>query len=503
MHPALRGWAGSSPAEDTHHPGGLRRYEKTIKDQGRVRGQIVKVTRIAYSAGLNTGKHAALTEQARRLDRVRRLVWNQYGSLAGVSITDRAVRDQWLADGTADAFGVLANAWKETLRDTISDISAYRESAKVPVRRAIARLNVTETERKRLYTTLKRGTWTSDNYLSRLMRKHWRRGRGRVSNQILVRSDQYTTWTDSTSGNVWLSVPGLERRSRVRIPLNTSVAPSGTLRLILRNGRVEVHYQIDASTMPSSQRPCGGSYVGVDKGYTEAFVDSHGVHHGDGLGDLLAGESDYRKRKGQRRGKLRALAEKELAKGNQGKHDRIAANNLGTVKRRRRAARLNQQVRTLCFTAAHRVVDQANHVIAEDLTKPFTARHQRGRNTNRRLNQWTKGVLAEALSSVSERRSSALSLVNAAYTSQVAPCCGCLGNRAGDRLHCTRCGDVWQADHAAAINIVQRYRDSDISLHTPHQRVKRILHERDRRSEETAPPGLQPNPAGSGGERNI
>lgn len=182
----------------------------------------MKVTRIAYSDDLNAGKYAALAGQARQLGKVRRLVWDRYGSLAGVGLTDRAVRDQWLADGTAEQFGVLAHAWKETLRDTISDIKAYREAAKAPVRRAIARRDVSEAERKRLYTALKRDTWTSDAYLSRLMRKHWRRGRSRVSNQIVVRSDQYTTWTHPDGGNVWLSVPGIERRTRVRIPLSTS-----------------------------------------------------------------------------------------------------------------------------------------------------------------------------------------------------------------------------------------------------------------------------------------
>lgn len=460
-----------------------------------------KVTRIAYSDRINRGKQAALSEQARRLGRVRTLVWQRYGSIAGAGVTDRQVRDRWLTDGTAKQFGVLANAWKEILRDTIADITANREAAKVLVRRAIARLDVSEGERKRLYTALKRDTWTSDRYLSRLMRKHWRRGHSRVTNQIVVRSDQYTTRTHPASGNVWLSIPGIGRRSRVRIPLNTNVAPSGTLRLILRGGRVEVHYQIDAATMPST-RPCGTGEVGVDKGYTEAFVDSHGQQHGQGLNELLSAESDHRKHIGQRRSKLRALAQKALANGDQAKHDRIVTNNLGTLKRQRRARRLNQRVRSLCFTAAHQVIDHANHVVAEDLTKPFAARHKLGRNANRRLNQWTKGTLAEALSSVSERRSSALTLVNAAYTSQVAPCCGCLGNRAGDRLHCTQCGDEWQADHAAAINILQRYGDPDISLHTPHKRVRQIVQQRDRRPEETAPPGLQPAATASG-ERTI
>ena len=41
-----------------------------------------------------------------------------------------------------------------------------------------------------------------------------------------------------------------------------------------------------------------------------------------------------------------------------------------------------------------------------------------GKNINRRLASWTKGVIAEALDSVSSRRGSTVVLVNPAYTSQ-------------------------------------------------------------------------------------
>jgi hypothetical protein len=37
---------------------------------------------------------------------------------------------------------------------------------------------------------------------------------------------------------------------------------------------------------------------------------------------------------------------------------------------------------------------------------------------------------------------------------------------------------VWHADHAAAINILDRATDADIGLYTPHWRVKQIIQER-------------------------
>ncbi|WP_234337066.1 zinc ribbon domain-containing protein [Streptomyces xylophagus] len=435
------------------------------------------MTRIAYSKNLNAGKYSHLSEQACRLGRVRALVWRRYGSVGGVGISDRAIRDAWMTDGTAATFGVLANAWKETVRDAVADIKAAREAAKVVVRKAIHRRYHTEEERKAAYTALKYDQWTSDPFLARQMRDHSKHGISHTMNQIVVRSDQYKAFSLSEEGNIWLAVPSLVRRKMITIPLNTTVAPTGTLRLILRGSRVEVHYTIDAPDLTES-RPCGNRTVGVDKGYTEVLTDSDGNHHGEELGDLLRTESDFLKAKNARRAKIRAIAEKARRAGNRAKADRINRNNLGLVKRNRRRERFESQVRTITFTAAHAVIDKADKVVAEDLTSRFASQKNLGKNTNRRLAAWTKGVTAEALASVSERRGSALTLVNAAYTSQVAPCCKVLGSRSGDRLHCTRCGDLWQADHAAAINVLERDGDPDITLFTPHTRVKQIIQER-------------------------
>jgi IS605 OrfB family transposase len=461
----------------------------------------VKVTRVAFSADLNAGKYAQLEEQARWLGRVRSRVWREYGSVSGAGVSDRAVRDRWMADRTAGGFGVLANAWKETVRDAMGDIRASRESAKVKVRRAVFRRTADPAERKRLFTALKADTWAGDPYLSRMMRKHCRRGRSKAANQIVVRADKYRTFTLTDGGDVWLAVPGLERRQLIKIPLNTTAAPAGTLRLILRDGRVEVHYQVDGSSLKSSLRPHGDRSIGVDKGYTEVLTDSDGEHHGRGLGVLLSAQSDRLKIKNRHRAKIRAVAEKAARRGDRSKADRIARNNLGIVKKTRARRRFEAKVRTVTFEAVHAVTDKAAVIVAEDLTKPFASRRNLGKNTNRRLAAWTKGLTAEALASVPERRGSALVLVNAAYTSQVDPRTGTFGNRRGDRLHCAS-GDVWQADHAAAINILQRDGDPDITLHTPYTRVKQIVQERTDRHRARLP-AQDSSPVSRGGERNI
>jgi IS605 OrfB family transposase len=460
---------------------------------------VSKVTRVAYSRGLNAGKYAQLAEQAARLGLVRSAVWQRHGSVRGAQVRDRTVRDQWMADGTGASFGVLANPWKETVRDAMANIRANREAAKVKAREAVRRRTTDEQERRRLYELLKADRWAADPYLARIMRKCWPRGHNHTANQIVVRADQYTTWTLAESGKVWLAVPGLERRSRVAIPLDTTVAPTGTLRLILRSGRVEVHYQVDASTLKSSQRPCGPARIGVDKGYTEVLTDSDGQRHGPSLGLLLTAQSDLRMRKGQARAKLRAIRDRAIEAGDLAKVGRVERNNLGTAKRDRQDSRWRALVRNLTYQAVNQVVDKAAVVVAEDLTKPFTGRNKLGRNTSRRLAAWTKGVTARALHDVSERRGSALVMVNAAYTSQADPRTGLLAVRRGDQLYLPG-GVVMQADHAAAINILHRASDPDITLHTPYTRVRQILQERADRQRARLPVQDSSPP---GGERNI
>ena len=95
-----------------------------------------KVTRIATSLNLNRGKLDQLREVASRLGNLRSEAWHRFGSIDGVNLTHRQIRDKWLAENRQ--FDVPARLWKETRRDTFDDICLYREAAKAKVRKAIA-----------------------------------------------------------------------------------------------------------------------------------------------------------------------------------------------------------------------------------------------------------------------------------------------------------------------------------------------------------------------------
>lgn len=215
-------------------------------------------TRIAYSKGLNKGKYAELKQQAALLGQVRTDVWQRYGSVAGVGLGDRSIRDKWLEENRQ--FAVSANAWKETLRDVIADIKANREAAKVVARRAILKHTDDQNEQRRFFQLLRRDQWTEEPYLRRIMRRICVRGHSHTHNQIVVRSDNYTTF--STKGKAWIKIPGLKKGKRIPIPLNTTENPTGTLRLILRDECVEVHYSVEVKP----KKDCGTAVLGVRQG---------------------------------------------------------------------------------------------------------------------------------------------------------------------------------------------------------------------------------------------
>ncbi|MEK8020347.1 MAG: transposase, partial [Candidatus Parabeggiatoa sp.] len=420
------------------------------------------------SKNLNRGKYKQLEEQAKQLGQIRSDIWHGYGSIKGVSIkNDRKIRDLWLKEKRK--FKVSANAWKEILRDSFGDIKANRSAAKEKVRKVIYKQISNEKQRVDFYKKLKSDKWTSNNYLRRLMRQYWKHGRNHTNNQIVVRSDNYKTF--QLGGHAWIKIPGLERGKRIAIPLNTLVEPNGTLRLILKEGEVEVHYTIDLE----ETHYCGTATIGVDKGYTEVFVDSDGEHYGDGLGKILTHHSDKLKKKYQARNKLRVITNKKPHK-----RQNIIKNNLGRQKLNRQNQKVQSQIKDTIYQATHKLVDKASVIAAEDLTSPITSK-KFGGNVTRRLSAWTKGVIAKALDTISRRRGSSVILVNSAYTSQMDSRYGILkGKRSGDSFHCFD-GVVLQADENAARNVLARLHDPEIDRWTPFQKVKSILLKRNER----------------------
>ena len=143
----------------------------------------------------------------------------------------------------------------------------------------------------------------------------------------------------------------------------------------MRDGIVEVHYTIELEESEN----CGNSTIGIDKGYTEVFVDSEGEHHGEGLGKILTTHSDKLNKKHQARNKLRTIANKKshLKKN-------ILKNNLGRKKLNRQKQKVQAQIKNIIYQATHKLMDKAKFLAVEDLTSPITG-SKFSTHINRRL----------------------------------------------------------------------------------------------------------------------
>lgn len=421
-----------------------------------------KVTRIVKSKDLNKSKFCALLKQAHMLGKLRKEIWQRFGSIGGVGMQHRVIRSQWVK--TRDFAPLPAKAWKETLRDVLDDISLYEAAAKAKVKEAIVKKISDKEERRALFKILRSNEWVKHPYLCRKMRQYKRHGKTTVDNQIILEDGVYRQFKGK-SGNTWLKIPSLIRGRMIVVPLNSNIDLKGCLRLILKDGIVNVHY-----TIPQKRfKPCGCTVIGVDKGYSEAFADSEGNFYGLALGRVLTEGTDKRYKRGKARNKLYQIAQKKSHKAKN-----IYKYNLGRKKLERQYEQQKKLIRNIAFEAAHAIVDKAAEVRTEDLTKPFASR-QKWKKYNRIMSAWAKGSLSEALVSVTEARGSCLRVVNPAYTSQMDSLTGRLeGRRVGDKFYHVN-GEVSHADTNAAANIKERADDPEIGLYTSYRDVKAIL----------------------------
>ena len=427
-------------------------------------------------------------------------IWRRYGALGNVGMSAMDVCREIAAGGSSargsvretyvdtkgktrkvaargvglyDALPIDGTIRGETTKDIVNDILTYKAAAKLKVKQAVFKRAQDEDEQKRLLTALKSEAWLADPFLHRQMRKHFKHGRSSVANQFIVRSDRFTT--DMVDGNLVINIRiAAKVGGDIRLTTNSSgknVNLSGcNLRVIVKDGFAEVHYAADKA----EGRKHGDQVLGIDKGYTEAFTDSDGQHHGQQFGAILTEYSDAVSATGKQRNKLHALEKKHRAAGDIAKADRIKKHNLGRKKLDARRERTQKRLRNIAYLSAHSIVDKAGMVVSEDLTASIKKKHQ-WKRFNRRMSGWAKGILAESLDSVCEQRKASHMLVNGAYTSQMDSTTGLLeGKRVGDKFYRAN-GDVLQADHNAALNVLARLGDNEISRFTPYQEVRRIL----------------------------
>ena len=418
------------------------------------------VTRIGYCVGGDIDKARVM---ARRAGRLRSDIWNKYGSLQVWGISHQKLYKEFQKTNPPQMYQLDQKQWQKTFERVINDIHACIEAAKTTVIRKIYRHFQPEKDnqgktientsfRKELCKSLNSLEWMKYPLLHRWMRKAYHRGHTYVDNQICLGIGNGAVVKRVSRNVVRVIISGekIGKRKYEKLTLLFKVGrctPTGIFQLLFDDltGEVRLHFPKIIKRLEAT----GSGICGLDKGYTEAFTDSNNVVYGDGIGKIMRDSVSKRHIRGKGRNKLY-----QIAKGKNKQH--IFKCNLGKKRWNNREKQKRCTLTTIVRTGTNKFFDTYAHGITEDLS--FTVKNKKlAKKVNRNLAEWCKKTLQKALDEISYRRQSKVTVVNAAYTSQVDCRYGVLlGTRSGERFF-TFDGEVLQADSNAARNIEARF----------------------------------------------
>ncbi|AOX04054.1 transposase [Moorena producens PAL-8-15-08-1] len=425
--------------------------------------------------GMTKSVETELLSTMKKLGVVRSESYNKLGSINHWGIDSKKSFREVRTFRSPESLGLPSKLMDWTVCDVAKAIAAQQAACIDAVVKKVYRKfpgKENQARRKEYATQLKTLSFLDNPLLHRWIRKEYQRGHSWVRNQIVYQQPGYKC--KRLSRNTYqLELAGLTRGKRNKVVVRSNRKIKGQIRVIYNQDlqRFEVHFLVDHGTVeiPSERRS-----IGVDKGYTEAFYDSDGQAHGKGLGRSATKKSDRICAKNRNRGKLWALHRK-LETIDPAKSARILENNL-TRKTERRRYRQNQAELTAIIGAASKSLfnGEALKVFAEDLTQPIRNKRQ-SKVMSRRLTSWMKGKMRDSLQKWANWTGSVVIEVQPSYTSQIDSRNGTLlGHRTGDNFTGYD-GVVLQADHNAALNILARGTDFEITRHMSRVEVHAVL----------------------------
>lgn len=428
------------------------------------------VTQIADATKNNPVESQKARELAYRLGNLRKDLWNKLGGVQAWGVKSDAILREFKLTNPPKHYQLDFKNWDKTASQVIDDIqmthAAIREKV---IRKIYARYPDKET-RTKLCNALKTLTYQKNRVLHRWVRNAFGRGHTQVNNHIVLCHKNGATFNrkNRITEIIFNGLPIAGKNNhyeKITLRFKTgrmNLTGYGTI-IFHEDGIIRLHYPIRKAASENTNN----AIIGVDKGYSEALYGSDNVAYGTGIGKIISKQSNWLKAKMQNRNKLHAIYKKT---GN----ENLRKNNLGRKTLDKRINATQAQLKSTIRCDVRVIFSKFKTVVCEDLSGKFSGKSL-GKNTNRKLSAWCKGEIHQALTEIADRTGSTLKVVNPAYTSQVDHLTGTLlGTRKGD-CFIRYTGDVVQADYNAAMNILARDQDKDISRFTPYQEVKEIL----------------------------
>jgi len=325
---------------------------------------------------------------------------------------------------------------------------------------------VTKEERKKV-----------SNYIRRVVRrKRGLRSVASKSRSFELDTNMYSVFENNLrNGNQsqFIKIMSTIPRKMVVVPLTGYTKFSGTIKIILDfyKHRIEVHTTNELT--PTENK--FDTIIPLDAGISEVFMDELGTAYEPTFGKTVGKVSKQLNKTMKARNKSNAL------KKTSSKHKahRIAKFNLGKNKLRDRKRKAQVRIKQQISHAIHQVVKERKPGII--VTERLDIRGKaKSKGMSRLVSYWMRGSLKERLDFLALAEGFCHKQVNPAYTSQMCPICLFVhkDNRKGDIFHCLNCGHTDHADRVAAINLLARYYDTEITVYTPKQAVLSILQRR-------------------------
>ena len=351
-------------------------------------------------------------------------------------------------------------------------------------------------------------------YIRRLTRKHKPYPHSTAAQCMLC--DEMMWRVVEKDGSSYLEIMTAKCRKKKQFKLTgpycyANKKKRGDIQLILDRDkkRLEVHRAINA-VAHEIRKPL--RKLGMDKGLATLISCSSGQEYGAGFGRLVGAEverindrntnrNEYIQSAKELREEKSALQEK-LAKDYSAKTKKRIRHRIGSLERQiarleehhlgsklyhRQHERNQRNMERVMNTSIRQmlVAEDPDILVKEDLTftkeKLPKASNRYEAKVRRKLSSWAKGRLDKRIEYLCGSLGIQTIDVNPGYTSQFCPRCGAhFSERKGahhETAVCPNCGEM-NANTAAAVNILQRADDKEITKYMPYKKVKLILEDR-------------------------
>ena len=351
-------------------------------------------------------------------------------------------------------------------------------------------------------------------YIRRLTRKHKPYPHS-TATRCMIYDEMMWSFVEKDGSN-YLEIMTAKFRKKMQFKLTgpycyANNKKRGDIQLILDRDkkRLEVHRAVKA-VAHNIRKP--QKQLGMDKGLATLISCSSDQEYGANFSKLVGAEAERINDRNTNRNEYIQLAkelreeksvlQEKLAKDYSAKTKKRIRHRIGSLERQiarleehhlgsklyhRQHERKQRNMERVMNTSIRQmlVAEDPDVLVKEDLTftkeKLPKASNRYEAKVRRKLSSWTKGRLDKRIEYLCGSLGIQTIDVNPAYTSQFCPRCGAhFSERKGahhETAVCPNCGEM-NANTAAAVNILQRAGDKEITKYTPYKNVKLILEDR-------------------------